>query len=389
MHYDYDGIEEIIRSPEHQMRPFDVWRYKELLPVVDFQEIINLAEGGTSLRKSTRLATRLGCKNVYVKDETRNPTGSFKDRLSTVSITRAVQSRSPIAVIASTGNAAASACAYSSVAGLDCLVLIPSETSYEKLSQILMFGGRVLPVKGNVEDCIKLSCQASKEYLILNLTTASNINPFSVEGAKTIAYEICEQLEDGPSHVIVPLGGGGNLSAQWLGFNDFYQFDLIKRLPKMVAIQSEGCSPFVDAFKRNGEIRICKSPHTIASAIKVPHPSDADAALKALKDSKGYAETVTDEEILEAERFLARTEGIFAEPAAAAPVAGLKRLLASGVIDKDDTIVCVVTGTGLKYPEVVSRIVQIRKREMCSGYGDLRKILSDQQLHLKRRSEPL
>jgi len=336
-------------------RSLSVWRYAELLPISDRSKIVSLGEGGTSLNRCSRLGSELGLKEVYVKNEGENPTGSFKDRGMTVGVTRALELGIKIVACASTGNTSASLAAYAARAGLECVVLIPSgKVALGKLIQAMIYGARVIQVKGNFDDALKIVeelCLTQPIYLL------NSINPYRLEGQKTIAFEIWDQLDGRvPDEVIVPVGNAGNISAIWKGFRELYSMGLIDKLPRMIGIQAEGAAPIANLIKMGlKEIEFVENPETIATAIRIGSPVNWKRAVGAIKDSNGFAETISDEEILKAQRLLASYEGIFVEPAGAASIAGLIKLVKNGLVRQDDLIVCIATGHGLKDPDIVLR----------------------------------
>jgi len=342
-------------SVKWSARGLSVWRYAELLPVSDRSKIVSLGEGGTSLNKCVRLGGELGLKNVYVKNEGENPTGSFKDRGMTVGVTKALELGMRRVACASTGNTSASLAAYAARAGLECIVLIPSgKVAFGKLIQAIIHGARVIQVRGNFDEALRIVeelCLTHPIYLL------NSINPYRLEGQKTIAFEIWEQLGRRiPDKVIVPVGNAGNISAIWKGFRELYAMGLVDRLPQMVGIQAEGAAPIANLIKRGfGDIEFVNRPETIATAIRIGSPVNWKKAVRAIKESGGMAETVSDDEILEAQRLLAKYEGIFVEPAGAASAAGLMRLAREGLIGRDELVVCVATGHGLKDPDIVLR----------------------------------
>ncbi|MEM2342228.1 MAG: threonine synthase [Candidatus Bathyarchaeia archaeon] len=332
-----------------------VWRYAELLPVSDRSKIVSLGEGGTSLNKCVRLGGELGLKNVYVKNEGENPTGSFKDRGMTVGVTKALELGMRRVACASTGNTSASLAAYAARAGLECIVLIPSgKVAFGKLIQAIIHGARVIQVRGNFDEALRIVeelCLTRPIYLL------NSINPYRLEGQKTIAFEIWEQLNHKvPDKVIVPVGNAGNISAIWKGFKELYTIGLADKLPEMIGTQAEGAAPIANLIKRGlNEIEFVKNPETIATAIRIGSPVNWKKAVKAIRESKGTMETVSDNEILSAQRLLAQREGIFVEPAGAASIAGLIKLAEKDSVDRDELIVCIATGHGLKDPDIVLR----------------------------------
>jgi len=345
--YDYDEIATRINKKLLKNREWNIWRYKELLPIKDLSNMVSMNEGGTTLQKSVRLAKEIGIKNLYLKDETRNPTWSFKDRGSSVGVSKALEIGANAVGCVSTGNMAASMAAYAAKAGLKCVILIPSGTPLEKIVQMLICGAEVISMEKSYPEIYEVGLEISREYGIYWVHADA---PMRIEGHKTSSYEICEQLGWGvPDKVIIPTSSGGNISAHWKGWKELYSIGFVEKLPSMVAIQAEGSCPIVKAFKAKKEIvEPFKEARTIAHSISNPDPPSGQRVLKLLKESEGVAEAVSDRELLDAQKILAETEGIFAEPAGAASIAGLKRLLKEGVIDRDETVVCVITGAGLK-----------------------------------------
>ncbi len=334
-------------------RLLSVWRYAELLPVDNKAKIVTLGEGGTSLNKCLRLTEETGVRRIFAKNEGENPTGSFKDRGMTVGVTKARRLGMKRVACASTGNTSASLAAYAAKAGLECIVLIPSGgVAFGKLTQAIAHGARVIQVKGNFDEALKIVldiCLTSPIYLL------NSVNPYRLEGQKTIAFEIRDQLNGKiPDKVIVPVGNAGNISAMWKGFKELHELSLAETLPEMVGIQAKGAAPIANSMKRGLEVvRSVKKPETVATAIRIGSPVNWKKAVRAVKESSGLIETVSDTEILKAQKFLAEREGLFVEPASAASIAGLIKLTGKGLVDKDETVVCILTGHGLKDPDVV------------------------------------
>ena len=337
------------KKPSWDHRQISVWKYRELLPVENEESIISLAEGGTGLHRCKRLGRKLGLKKLYVKNEGENPTGSFKDRGMTVAISKAKELGKKKVLCASTGNTAASLAAYSARAGMECIVLVPKGK---------VAGGKMLQVTmhGDFDQAFVTALELTKRRRELYLM--NSLNPYRLEGQKTLAFEISDQLDSKtPDTVILPVGNGGNISAAWKGFTEFQQLSIAKTRPRMIGIQAEKASPIAKAVKRKeNKIRPVHNPQTIATAIRIGSPVNWPKVLKAIKESKGTAETVTDSEILEAQRQLATLEGIFVEPASAASIAGLKKLRTNMMVDPSETIVCVTTGHGLKDPSILNRL---------------------------------
>ncbi|MCP8308222.1 MAG: threonine synthase [archaeon] len=355
---DLEEIKNKIDKRDLVSKPLSVWKYIDLIPIFDKNKIVTIKEGGTKLHKCENLAEEFGVKKLYVKNEGENPTGSFKDRGMTVGVTKAREFNVKEVACASTGNTAASLSAYASKAGLKCIILIPhGAIAIGKLAQSIVYGAKVIAIKGNFDEALSMVIEASKS---LGLYLLNSINPFRIEGQKTAAFEVCEQLNfHAPDRLIIPVGNAANISAYWKGFKEFYQLDFIKNLPKMIGIQASGASPIVQAIKEGRDrIKPVKNPSTVATAIRIGKPASWKKAIIAIRESKGMAETVTDEEILSAQRLLARKEGLFVEPASASSIAGLKRLIESGSIDRDEEIVCIATGHGLKDPDSAIKFYQ-------------------------------
>jgi threonine synthase len=373
--YDYDLLEAKLKKSDWQSLPLSVWRYKDFMPIRDPSKIVSLNEGGTGLHSCQRLANLLGVRHLYVKNEGENPTGSFKDRGMTVGITKAVELNMKTVICASTGNTSASLAAYAAKAGIQCIVLIPSgKIAYGKLAQAMVYGAKVVQIRGDFDQALKMVLELSEKHREVYLL--NSINPFRLEGQKTLAYEICDQINrEPPDRVVLPVGNAGNISAIWKGFTEFHKLGLIDKLPKMTGIQAEGAAPIARAIK-NGkdEIIPIDKPETIATAIRIGAPVSWKKAIKAIKESGGTAETVTDKEILEAQKMLARSEGLFVEPASASSIAGLKKLFEAGKIDKDEVVVCVTTGHGLKDPDIAIKISE-KPSEVDAKIESIEKLL--------------
>ncbi|MDP7657599.1 MAG: threonine synthase [Nitrososphaerales archaeon] len=353
---DIEELRNKISTDKWKGRSLSVWRYIDFLPIKDKINIVTLNEGGTGLHRCKRLAEKIGLKKLFIKFEGENPTGSFKDRGMTVGVSKARELGVSIVICASTGNTSASLAAYAAKSGKQCIVLVPAgKIGVGKLAQAIAHGARLIQVKGNFDDSLDMVfqlCERNNQIYLLN-----SINPFRIEGQKTIAFEVSEQLGVPPDCMVMPVGNAGNISAAWKGFNEFEAVGLTNSKPRMIGIQAEGASPIVNAYRKK-KIRVepILFPETVATAIRIGNPVSWRKALNSIYESNGYAETVTDQEILDAQRLLAQTEGIFAEPASATPIASLKKLLDQGVINKSDSIVCVATGHGLKDADVITRV---------------------------------
>lgn len=318
-------------------------RYREYMPVTEKTPVISLLEGSTPLIRADRLAKAIAPNlTIYLKYEGLNPTGSFKDRGMTMAISKAVEEGSKAVMCASTGNTAASAAAYSARAGLDCVVLIPKgNIAYGKLSQSMIHGAKVVQVEGNFDEALNLVLEMTSKYPI---TLVNSLNPYRIEGQKSGAFEICDVLGAPPDFHAIPVGNAGNITAYWKGYKEYLEHGKIDRLPKMIGFQAAGSAPIVHGHP-------IENPETIATAIRIGNPASWKQAEAARDESGGLIDTVTDDEILESYKMLARTEGIFCEPASAASVAGVRKKAAQGYFREQATVVCVLTGHGLKDPD--------------------------------------
>lgn len=321
-----------------------IHRYRDFLPVTEKTPVITLQEGNTPLIRADRLAETLDMRvELLLKCEGANPTGSFKDRGMTVAISKAVEEKMTAVVCASTGNTSASASAYAARAGCRAYVVVPGgNVALGKLSQALMHGARLIPLHGNFDEAFEIVRGISEKYPV---ALVNSVNPFRIEGQKTAAFEVCEQLGRSPDYVCIPVGNAGNISAYWKGFWEYRKAGRIQGLPRMIGWQAEGAAPIV-----RGEI--VKHPETVASAIRIGNPASWALARAAIEESQGEIGLVSDTEILDAYRQVAQLEGIFCEPASAAAVAGLVKHYHAGKIPRDAQVVCVLTGHGLKDPEV-------------------------------------
>lgn len=336
-------------------RPRSIWRYRELLPLLDPRKAVDLGAGFTPLRRADRLAKELGLEELYLKDDTVNPTYSFKDRPASVAVSKAMELGYEVVGCASTGNLAAATAAHSAKAGLPCYVFIPKGIEGTKVSQAIAYGARIIRVSGTYDEANAAASRAAERFgwALVNI----NVRPYYVEGSKSLAFEVCEQLGwEAPDHVIVPIGSGALLNAIAKGFGELRDLGLIEgRGPKISGAQGLGCSPVVDAFKSGRDyIEPVEAPNTIAKSLAIGDPGDGIYALRRIRDSGGRAEAASDAEIAEAIRLLGRTEGLFAEPAGAVTVAALKKLIAAGAVGRDERVVCYITGNGLKAPDAVA-----------------------------------
>jgi threonine synthase len=350
--YDYDSI--ALSPDSFTSRPRTLWRYSELLPIENANNIVDLNSGFTPLHRCRNLERLLGLKELHVKNDGLNPTNSFKDRPASVAVSKAVEFRLNAVGAVSTGNLAAAVSAHAAKAGLPCYVFIPEQIERGKIAQIESYGPRILSVRGNYDDANRIAYLASEFYgwAIANVT----LRPYYVEGSKTIVFEVCEQLAwDPPDHVIVAVGSGALMRATWKGLTELEQVELIRDGSTSIhGAQASGCAPVADAFLTGSEtIQPVANPNTIAKSIAIGDPGDGTYAIQVAKTTNGTIGKVSDAEIQEAIRLLASREGIFTEPAGAVTLALLKKRLDEGEIRPDESVVCFVTGNGLKSIEAV------------------------------------
>ncbi|MFC1496405.1 threonine synthase [Candidatus Margulisiibacteriota bacterium] len=330
--------------------------YRKYLPVNDDTEIITFFEGNTPLIHSKYLSDLTKCK-VYLKYEGANPTGSFKDRGMTMAITKAKEKGCKAVICASTGNTSASAAAYACRAELDCIVIIPKgKIALGKLSQAIMHGAKVFEVDGNFDQALELVKELGEKYPV---EIVNSINPFRIQGQKTGSFEICDQLGSVPDYFCLPVGNAGNITAYWMGFKEYYDKKQIDKLPKMTGFQAAGSAPIVLGHP-------VKKPETLATAIRIGNPASWKGALNAVEESGGSISIVTDEEIIEAYKIVAGKAGVFCEPASAASVAGLLKRRKEGKIPDRQTVVCILTGHGLKDPDIAIKLGNKPKSISCS-----------------------
>ncbi len=327
------------------MRQGIINQYRAYLPVTEATPVVTLMEGDTPLIPAPRLAQAIAPGlNLMLKFEGMNPTGSFKDRGMTLAVTKALEDGARAVMCASTGNTSAAAAAYAARAGLECVVLLPNtDVALGKLSQALIHGAKVVAIEGTFDDALRLVREICDTYPI---TIVNHVNPYRIEGQKTGAFEVCDALGDAPDFHLLPVGNAGNITAYWKGYQEYQAAGKSRKLPKMLGFQAAGAAPIVDGAP-------VLRPQTIATAIRIGNPASWQSALKARDESGGVIDKVTDDEILEAYRMVASLEGVFTEPACAAPLAGLKKLYAAGYFrDFDEATVAVtLTGHGLKDPE--------------------------------------
>ena len=337
--------------------PLSFWRYKPLLP--ETERTITLGEGGTPLRKAERLAKRVGLRELHLKDETRNPTNSFRDRGAALLVSNALDLSGYTLVCASNGNLGASLAAYCAVSGALCHIIVPELVDMGKLAQMLIYNAAIEEYGETVDESIERAKRLVEETGWYQAT--AELNPLTIEAQKTIAYELIEQKVL-PDWIIVPMGSGGTVYSLWKGLKEFERLGLIDEKPRIVGVQAEDCSYIVDRFLgRASEVKKSSKPATRALGILVPKPFFASKAEGAIRESGGTAVAVSDTAILTAEREIARFGGVFAEPASSATIAALEKLLAEGVVDRGDRVVCLITGSGLKATDILQALTKKRK----------------------------
>ncbi|HHV78400.1 MAG TPA: threonine synthase [Firmicutes bacterium] len=325
-------------------------RYRQFLPVTDRTPLITLGEGDTPLLECRALPRIAGAPvRLLVKFEGMNPTGSFKDRGMVVAVAKALERGTRAVVCASTGNTSASAAAYAASTGLRCYVIVPEgNIALGKLAQALIYGARVIAVQGSFDDALSLVRRIAADYAV---TLVNSINPDRIEGQKTAAFEICDVLGDAPDYLVLPVGNAGNITAYWKGFCEYHAAGKTSHRPRMVGFQAEGAAPIVKGHP-------VEKPETIATAIRIGNPASWGKAVAARDESGGLIDTVTDAEILQAMKVLASSEGIFAEPASCASIAGFLKMAAKGYFREGSVVVCVLTGHGLKDPNTAISICE-------------------------------
>lgn len=341
-------------------------KYREYLPVNEYTPVVTLNEGNTPLIKADNLAKKLELDaEIYLKFEGSNPTGSFKDRGMTLAVTKAKEEGANAIICASTGNTSASAAAYGAKAGLKTYVLIPDGyIALGKLSQAMMYGAEIIAIQGNFDQALEVVRKISEDYPI---TLVNSVNPYRIEGQKTGAFEICDALGQAPDYHFIPVGNAGNITAYWKGYKEYKEVGKIEKLPKMMGFEAEGAAAIV-----RGE-RIM-NPETIATAIRIGNPASWQKAEAARDESKGTISSVSDDEIIEAYKLIANCEGILAEPASAASVAGL--IKCRHTIKTSAKCVCILTGNGLKDPDSAIKYSGIEVKKTSSDIKDILKIMS-------------
>jgi threonine synthase len=352
--------------------------YKDYLPITDKTPMISLHEGNTPLIRAERLSEELGL-DIHFKYEGLNPTGSFKDRGMVMAVAKAMEEGSQSIMCASTGNTSAAAAAYAARGGLNCIVLIPNNNiALGKLAQAIIYGAKVIAIEGNFDRALEIVREITAKEAI---TLVNSVNPYRIEGQKTAAFEVCEQLGKAPDYLAIPVGNAGNITAYWKGFKEYHERGKSLSLPKMIGFEAEGAMAIV-----KGEP--IKNPETIATAIRIGNPASWDGAVNAAKESNGQINFVTDDEIVSAYKQIAAKEGVFAEPASAASIAGVIKLKNEGYFKGGESVVCVLTGNGLKDPNTAISSVKVDPlvvEDSAQDVMDAIQKLTDQALSLSAR----
>jgi threonine synthase len=326
-----------------------LFRYRDFLPVTSATPMITLGEGSTPLVRSLHLEKELGCGGLYFKLEGCNPTGSFKDRGMVVAIAKAVEEGSRSVICASTGNTSASAAAYGARFGLNVVVLVPKgKISLGKMAQAIAYGAKIISVQGNFDQALQIVRNLAEKHPV---TLVNSLNPYRIQGQKTAAFEIVDDLGDAPDYFFIPVGNAGNITAYWKGFVEYKKAGRAGQTPKMMGFQADGAAPIVKG-------KVIDRPKTVATAIRIGNPASWKSAVAARDESGGLIDSVSDDEILAAYKLLARKEGVFGEPASAASVAGLIKMVKQGLNLSGKKVVCIITGTGLKDPNLPAKFAE-------------------------------
>jgi threonine synthase len=344
-------------------------KYRDRLPVHDDTRIISLGEGNTPLIRLNNIPGAVKADvDIYVKYEGLNPTGSFKDRGMTMAVTKAVEEGSRAIICASTGNTSAAAAAYAARAGITAFVLIPEgKIAMGKLAQAMMHGSVVIQIEGNFDDGMRLVKEVAEEAPV---TIVNSINPFRLQGQKTAAFEICEELGSAPDFHCLPVGNAGNITAHWMGYSEYAEHGIVNNRPTMIGYQASGAAPFILG-------KMVDNPDTVATAIRIGHPQSWDKAWVVQKESNGWFDQCSDEEILAAQKLLAEKEGVFCEPASATSLAGALRDIQSGKIPAGSRVVCTLTGHGLKDPDTAIRQSSRPPAKIAAELGAVKKAILD------------
>ncbi len=342
-------------------------KYAAYLPIDNQAPSLSIGEGDTPLVKSRSIGAHLGLESLYFKLEGCNPTGSFKDRGMVVAVAKSLERGSPKLLCASTGNTSASAAAYGAAAGLETIVLVPKgNIAIGKMSQAIAYGARIITVNGNFDESLNIAIKLGEDEA--NFALVNSVNPHRIEGQKTASFEVIDELGDSPDYVYIPVGNAGNITAYWKGFKEYLSIGKSTHSPRMMGIQASGAAPIVHGHP-------VANPETIATAIRIGNPASWATAITARDESKGTIDSVSDEEILSSYKRMAREEGIFCEPASAASIAGLIKHVNQGLDLRNKTIVCIITGNGLKDPPIANSLAEAPPEEALPSFQEVMKII--------------
>jgi threonine synthase len=373
--YDYASIKpRFTKQALRSSSDYSLWRYTDLLPIEEKPKGLNMHVGWTPLYKAARLEQELGLENIFIKDDGRNPTASFKDRASAIGVAKAIELGKEVMCAASTGNAASSLSGFAACAGISTYIFVPAAAPSAKITQLLIYGSKVILVDGTYDEAFDLCLKASKEFGWYNRSCA--VNPYLVEGKKTVAFELMEQLNwQIPDWIVMSIGDGCCISGAWKGYKEMHQLGLISRLPKMLGVQAAGSNPVSRAFRSGKNNFDYIRPDTLADSISVGIPRNGLKALRTLRESDGDVVDVQDEEILDSMKIMARLTGVFGEPAGVTGLAGLRKAVKEERIKPEESVVLVVTGNGLK--DIKSAMSAVQVPEIVKpDMEDLRKHLN-------------
>ncbi|NVM52835.1 MAG: threonine synthase [Candidatus Helarchaeota archaeon] len=356
--YDYEVIKEAISKDSIKSREFNHWRYRELLPIRDSKYVVSLNDGGTPLLHCKNLGTELGLKELYIKNDTINPTLSFKDRPASVGISKCLELGINTVGCVSTGNLAAATAAHAAKAGIPCYIFVPATIEHSKITQTAIHDANIIGIDGTYDEANRLGILAAESFKwgLLNI----NVRPYYTEGSKTIAFETCEQLKwNPPDNIVIPMGSGALLCSVYRALNELNTIDFTTaNNTRISGAQPSGCAPIVTSHDTNSDIFPIESPHTIAKSLAIGNPASGYEAINIIKSTNGCANAPTDSEIIDAIKLLAKKEGIYAEPAGGVTLAALINLIINGEISKDESVVVLITGNGFKAHQTITNLIQ-------------------------------
>jgi threonine synthase len=374
--YNYAAIKKEGKSPANLSMGKDkgMWRFQGLLPVQKKDCIVSLIEGDTPLLRCRGWAEEVNELGIHLKDETRNPTGSFKDRPISCAISKAKEEGRNVVITSSSGNAGVAVASYAANAGMRAIIIVPSTTPRNKVLSIVCFGALLVKVRGTTSDCFNIARELSQKHDWANLASTF-LNPFCTEGDKTVAYELYEQLRSVPDWIVVPVGVGPLLVGIYKGYKELKELGIIQKLPAMIAVQAKGCAPIAKAFgKGESQVKPWTTPRTIASGIADPlrgYSGDGTLTLQIIRESEGVAVTVEDTSMMDSVIRLSNLTGVFAEPTGASSVASLRKLKTKGLVKNGETVVCMITGSGFKDTSTIEKYVQVEGKEVAPSLAEV------------------